>query len=203
MSVSYEAKIEGLLFVAGSKGMTLQELAQTLEMNASACLQQLEKLQEKYEEDTKRGLTILSLGETYKLVTKRSLNKTIENYAQSPGASRLSQAAIETLAIIAYRQPISRSEVDEIRGVQSHAAVQTLALKRLVEEKGRFEGPGRAILYGTTPYFLDYFGLKSLEDLPDLQELEDVEEKELPDLFFKDGDQIFNEFENEEVLGGE
>lgn len=201
MRVTYEAKLEGLLFVAGSKGVTLNELAQGLGVQASACLQQLEKLKEKYETDSQRGLTILAVGDIYKLVTKRCLNKTLENYAQSPGASRLSQAAIETLAIIAYRQPISRSEVDEIRGVQSHGAVQTLVLKRLIEEKGRFDGPGRAILYGTTKYFLDYFGLENLASLPDLKEL-DEEDAELPNLFFTKEELEISKSETTKHIGG-
>ena len=100
-------------------------------------------------------------------------------------SNRLSQAALETLAIVAYKQPITRSEVDEIRGVQSAGSVQKLAARQLIEEKGRVEGPGRAILYGTTEYFMDYFGLKDLEELPDIQSMEEELLEELPtDLFF-------------------
>ena len=99
-------------------------------------------------------------------------------------SNALSQAALETLSIIAYKQPISRIEIDEIRGVQTSGSIQKLVARQLIEEKYRVDGPGRAILYGTTKYFMDYFGLKSLDELPDIQQMEDELEEELPmDLF--------------------
>jgi segregation and condensation protein B len=93
---------------------------------------------------------------------------------------------LETLSIIAYRQPVTRAEIDELRGVQSSGAVQTLVARQLIEEKGRVEGPGRAILYGTSDYFMDYFGLKDMKELPDVQKMEDdlADEAEPLDLFY-------------------
>lgn len=101
------------------------------------------------------------------------------------GGSEKTKKINQDLAIVAYKQPITRAEIEQIRGVQVSGAVQRLAAHKLIEEKGRVEGPGRPILYGTTGYFLDYFGLKSLEELPDTQEMEiSLEEDVSPDLFF-------------------
>ena len=94
------------------------------------------------------------------------------------------------MAIIAYKQPITRVEIEQIRGVQVSGAIQRLAAHQLIEEKGRVEGPGRPILYGTTPYFLDYFGLNSLKDLPDIQAMEhSLNEESSLDLFFDEMDE--------------
>ena len=90
------------------------------------------------------------------------------------------------MAIIAYKQPITRVEIEEIRGVQSSGSLQKLQARRLVQEEGRVEGPGRAKLYGTTQYFLDYFGLKTIKELPEIEELENKAEEVIPqDLFFE------------------
>lgn len=99
----------------------------------------------------------------------------------------LSQAALETLAIIAYKQPITRIEIEEIRGVKSERPIRTLSAKGLIQEVGREEGAGRAILYGTTKEFLEYFGLKTIEELPSLTEIENEEHfiQEEADLFFE------------------
>lgn len=105
--------------------------------------------------------------------------------------TNLSQAALETLAIIAYKQPLTRMEIDEIRGVQTSGALQKLTLRGLIEPKGRAEGPGRAILYGTSGYFMDYFGLKDLNDLPKITELETETSEKESDLFFERFNQQF------------
>lgn len=118
------------------------------------------------------------------MTTKKELAPLLKRYAQGT-SNTLSQAAVETLAIIAYKQPITRVEIEQIRGVQVSGAVQRLSAHNLIEEKGRVEGPGRPILYGTTSYFLDYFGLKSLKELPDIQEMELSLKEDAPlDLFF-------------------
>jgi segregation and condensation protein B len=100
------------------------------------------------------------------LTTDATLSKTVEDFLGLESTSTLSQAALETLAIIAYKQPITRPEVDVIRGVNSDGVMRTLLSKGLVEELGRAETPGRPIYYGTSPEFLQYFGLESLETLP-------------------------------------
>lgn len=180
-----KSELEALLFVVGDEGIGLDELSFLLSTKTAAVYDLIQELQKDYQENTASALNILEVGNHFVLTTKREFAPLLKKYAQSPLANRLSQAALETLAIIAYKQPITRIEVDEIRGVQSSGSVQKLVARQLVEEKGRVDGPGRAILYGTTTYFMDYFGLKGLEELPDIQSMESELEEELPlDLFF-------------------
>ena len=179
------SELEALLFVVGDEGIGLEELSYLLNLPTEAVYQLIQELQGWYQVSEQTALNILEVGNHFVLTTKREFAPLLKKYAQSPLANRLSQAALETLAIIAYKQPITRMEVDEIRGVQSSGSVQKLAARQLIEEKGRVEGPGRAILYGTTSYFMDYFGLKDLAELPDIQSMESELEEELPlDLFF-------------------
>lgn len=181
--LNHQAQIEALLFVSGDKGVSMAELSQLLDLSPNAIEQQLEKLKEKLSKSQDRGLKLVQVEENFKFVTKKKFHHLLESYAKGPQSQRLSKAGLETLAIIAYEQPVERAQVDEIRGVQSQGPIQTLLLKKLIEEKGRKETPGRPILYGTSKYFLDYFGLKNLSDLPDITELEN-ETEALPDLFF-------------------
>lgn len=192
MAKNYLGQLEALFFVAGDKGLTLTELSQLLVLAPSACLQQVEKFADLLTQDASRGLQLLNVAQTYKLVTKSQYQELLESYAKGPHAQRLSKASLETLAIISYRQPLSRNEIDEIRGVQSSGALQTLVLKKLVTEVGRLETPGRPILYGTTPYFLDYFGLKDISELPDITQLTE-ENTAIPDLFFNEEEPTENE----------
>lgn len=179
------SQIEAILFVVGDEGISLEELAYLLNVSTAKTYETLEQLKIRYEEDQHSALNILEVGNHFVLSTKKSYAPLLKKYAQSPLANALSQAALETLSIVAYKQPISRVEVDEIRGVQSAGSIQKLVAKQLIEEKGRVDGPGRAILYGTTEYFMDYFGLKTLEELPDIQQMEAEIAEELPlDLFF-------------------
>ena len=107
----------------------------------------------------------------------------MEAYAHSPFTQKLSRAAVETLAIVAYRQPITRMGIDEIRGVSSITMLQKLLARDLIREVGRLEAPGRPVLYGVTDYFMDYFGLKSLEDLPNIEPLNLNDEVTSDELF--------------------
>ena len=119
------------------------------------------------------------------LTTKPKHAPYYKRMIDSPGNTRLSQAALETLAIVAYQQPITRIEIDDLRGVKSDRAVQTLVTRGLIEEKGRKEAIGRPVLFGTTKDFLIYFGLTSLSELPPLSELKEAENlEEEADLFF-------------------
>lgn len=129
---------------------------------------------------------------------KKEYAEVIKSYAISPLSTNLSQAALETLAIIAYKQPLTRMEIDEIRGVQTSGALQKLTLRGLIEEKGRVEGPGRAILYGTSRYFLDYFGLKKLSELPKISDLEQEPAENESDLFFEQFNQQFIDIPSEQ-----
>lgn len=183
-------ELEAVLFIVGNEGIMLEELAYLLELSTAQVYPLIQELSQNYLEDETRALQILEVGNQFILTTKKACAPLLKRYAQSPMSNRLSQAAIETLAIIAYKQPITRLEIEEIRGVKAAGALQRLSALQLIEEGGRVEGPGRPILYRTTPYFMDYFGLKTLEDLPDIQQMEADLAQELPtDLFFDRFDQ--------------
>ncbi|MGX6970722.1 SMC-Scp complex subunit ScpB [Vagococcus bubulae] len=179
-------KIEALLFVSGEEGISISEVSHLTQETTANIYQVIEELKEKYNSDMGSALTILEVGDRFMMTTKKEMAELLKNYAQSSINQKLSKIALETLAIIAYKQPITRSEIEQIRGVQSSGSIQRLVHKQLIEEKGRVDGPGRAILYGTTAYFFDYFGLKSMDDLPDIHELDEEldAEVESTDLFF-------------------
>lgn len=185
MSHMNRALIEALLFVAGDEGLSLIELSKLLDASTQKTYVQMMDLQKKYN-SFDSGITLIEFGEKYKLATKKEFSESIKKYASSSIAGNLSQPALETLAIIAYKQPLTRLDVEEIRGVQSSGSIQTLKLRGLIEESGRNNTPGRPFLYRTTRYFMNYFGLKNLTDLPDIEELEKVNEDEsTSDLFFE------------------
>ena len=190
---NYISVLEGLLFVAGDDGITLEEASYILELERSAVRQLLDELKKRLE-DENSGLELLFTASHYKLVTKASLKSYIEKYAVSPYSSQLSQASLETLAIIAYKQPVTRVDIESIRGVQSSGSIQKLLLRDLVEEAGRLETPGRPKLYKTTAYFMDYFGLESLDALPDASDLFDLDSEEANQLF-RDNHDLFEELE--------
>ena len=190
---NYISILEGLLFVAGDDGITLEEASYILELERSAVRQLLDELKKRLE-DENSGLELLLTASHYKLVTKASLKSYIEKYAVSPYSSQLSQASLETLAIIAYKQPVTRVDIESIRGVQSSGSIQKLLLRDLIEEAGRLETPGRPKLYKTTAYFMDYFGLESLDALPDASDLFDLDSEEANQLF-RDNHDLFEELE--------
>lgn len=185
-----KTELEAILFIVGNEGIILEELAYLLELPTAQVYPLIQELSQSYLADDTRALQILEVGNQFILTTKKACAPLLKRYAQSPMSNRLSQAAVETLAIIAYKQPITRLEIEEIRGVKAAGALQRLNALQLIEEGGRVEGPGRPILYRTTPYFMDYFGLKTLEELPDIQQMEADLAQELPtDLFFERFDQ--------------
>ncbi|GGK15353.1 segregation and condensation protein B [Caldalkalibacillus thermarum] len=169
------AVIEGLLFVAGNEGLEAKQIADVLEIKTAAVPQLIEEMKKKFKEQN-RGIQVVEIAGSYQLTTRPEHAPYFEKLAHSPSHATLSQAALETLAIIAYKQPVTRAEIEEVRGVKSEKAINTLLNKSLIKEVGRKEGPGRAILYGTTKEFLDYFGLNSLDDLPDLPEEIDMDQ---------------------------
>ena len=190
---NYISVLEGLLFVAGDDGISLEEASYILELERSAVRQLLDELKKRLE-DENSGLELLLTASHDKLVTKASLKTYIEKYAVSPYSSQLSQASLETLAIIAYKQPVTRVDIESIRGVQSSGSIQKLLLRDLIEEAGRLETPGRPKLYKTTAYFMDYFGLESLDALPDASDLFDLDSEEANQLF-RDNHDLFEELE--------
>lgn len=181
----YKAIVEGLLFAAGDEGMTVKQLADVMEIDAKTVQLAIEELKYDYEHET-RGISLMQSRAYFHLTTKPEHASYFQRLMDAPHSSRLSQAALETLAIIAYQQPITRTEVEEIRGVKSERPIQTLMNRSLVEERGRREGIGRPILFGTTRDFLTYFGLTSIEELPPLPEdVENLDMEEEADLFFE------------------
>ncbi|KKO52038.1 SMC-Scp complex subunit ScpB [Paenibacillus sp. DMB20] len=185
--------IEGLLFLSGEEGLTVKQLTEITEQPGDLIADALEEMKRDCEQEH-RGIQIVQIAGSYKLATLAEHAPYFERLAYSPSRSSLSQAALETLAIVAYRQPITRVEIEEIRGVKAERAIQTLTNKGLIEEVGRAEAIGRPILYGTTKSFLDYFGLATIKDLPEPSQFEgdmDSLEEETQLLFDKlDGQQL-------------
>ncbi|AGU83992.1 SMC-Scp complex subunit ScpB [Streptococcus anginosus] len=171
------AEIEALLFVAGEDGLRVRQLAELLSMPPTGVTQSLEKLAEKYQKDEDSSLALLETSNTYKIVTKQDFAELLREYSKAPINQSLSRAALETLSIIAYKQPITRMEVDEIRGVNSSGAISKLQMFDLIRENGKKEVLGRPNLYVTTDYFLDYMGINSLEELPIVEETELIAEE--------------------------
>ncbi|RXZ77912.1 SMC-Scp complex subunit ScpB [Paenibacillaceae bacterium] len=157
--------IEGLLFMAGDEGLSAKQLAEVTERDAGIVRDALHELALELGR-AGRGLRIAEVAGAFRLTTNPEHAPYFEKLAYSPSRASLSQAALETLSIVAYRQPITRVEIEEIRGVKSERAIQSLVSKDLIEETGRAEAIGRPILYGTTKAFLDYFGLSGLDALP-------------------------------------
>ncbi|MEY8700560.1 SMC-Scp complex subunit ScpB [Streptococcus ferus] len=166
------ARLEALLFVAGEDGLSLQDLAGLSDMAPTAVLQQLEKLAEQYRTNQDSALNLLETSKRYKLVTKDSYADLLRQYSRTPINQSLSRASLEVLSIIAYKQPITRIEVDDIRGVNSSGSISKLQAFDLIREDGKKEVLGRPNLYVTTDYFLDFMGINSLEDLPDASSIE-------------------------------
>lgn len=179
--------IEGLLFLSGEEGLSVKQMTEITEQPADIILDALDEMKRNCEQEH-RGIQIVQIAGSYKLATLPDHAPYFERLAYSPSRSSLSQAALETLSIVAYRQPITRVEIEEIRGVKAERAIHTLTNKGLIEEVGRAEAIGRPILYGTTKSFLDYFGLAHIRDLPEPSQFEadaDSLEEETQMLFDK------------------
>lgn len=173
-----EAVIEGLLFVSGEDGLSLKEMARVLEVGEEEVKATLTSLLQKYQ-DASRGIQIEQFGKVYKLVTKKEHKEFYEKLFDAEKEDTLSVPCLEVLAIVAYNTPVTRSMVDEIRGVSSSHLMRKLLSKNLIEVTGKSDLPGRPNLYGVTNRFLDYFGLSSLEELPKMEMEENTEETDL------------------------
>ena len=167
------AQLEALLYVAGDNGIESTNLCELLQVDRPALRELTKSLQEKLQQNSDSGLQIQQLNDSFKLTTRPEVSKAIENFFQKDLTKNLSQSALEILSIIAYKQPITRIEIDEIRGVNSSGALQTLIWRGLVKINGKKEAPGHPNLYVTTDYFLQYFGYQSLADLPLIEDFED------------------------------
>lgn len=179
-----KAILEGLLFVVGEEGLTLDQIGAVLQIDESSAKELLMELKHDYEDES-RGLRIDFLGNRFKLTTKYEHRSYYQKLLENPETNTLSQAALETLAIVAYNEPVTRMQVDAMRGVGSTQIIRKLVAKGFIKEVGRSDLPGRPILYETTSEFLDYFGLSTIEDLPDMNgfiensENESLEETDL------------------------
>lgn len=172
--LSMLAKLEGLLFVS-AQPVSVSQLGTVLELTPTKMKEALDELEEAL---ATRGLRIQTHRGRVQLTTAPELAPLIETFLGLDATSKLSPASLEALSIIAYQQPITRPQVDAIRGVNSDGVMRSLLSKGLIQESGRADGPGRPILYGTTPEFLQNFGLSSLTDLPTL-DLSEVENEDM------------------------
>lgn len=181
------ANLEALLYVAGDNGLEEQNLIELLEVDGEELGQLVTRLQQKMKADPDSGMQIIHIANTYKMTTSQQTAKIIEKYFQKDLTKNLSQSALEILSIIAYRQPITRIEIDDIRGVNSSGALQTLIWRGLIKQDGKKDAPGHPKLYVTTDYFLQYFNYQSLADLPLIEDFEDTTDGEEIDLFDSKG----------------
>lgn len=188
----YKGVIEGLLFASGDEGMTVKQISKIIDIDEEQVALAIDQLKNDYKE-TDRGLMIMQSHEVIHLTTKPEHSKYYKKMLENPNTTRMSQAALETLAIIAYKQPITKTEIEEIRGVGSDRPVKTLLARSLIEEAGRKESPGRPILYRTSKEFLTYFGLTSLDELPEIPDPSESNLTEEADLFFEGFDSIMEE----------
>lgn len=168
--VNLKAVLEGLLFVVGEDGLTLDQIEEVLNVDEETSKKLIMDLKKDYEDES-RGLRIDFLGNRFKLTTKYEHRKYYQKLIENPETNFLSQAALETLAIIAYNEPITRVQIDTLRGVGSISIIRKLVAKGFIKESGRSNLPGRPILYETTHEFLDYFGLSDIRDLPKIDDI--------------------------------
>ena len=178
--------LEGILFVVGDEGITLNQICDILSIDMDKAKELLKELKNSYETDN-RGVRISYLGDAFKLTTKKEHKEYFRKLVISSEVNTLSLPALETLAIIAYNQPITRVEVDNLRGVSTGHMMRKLVAKGFIKEVGKSTMPGRPNLYRTTSEFLDYFGLATIEDLPEIKQNEfNLEEKDLFNTMYKE-----------------
>ena len=177
--------LEGILFVSGDEGVTLKQICEILEIDIEEAKKLLLELKQSYENDA-RGIRVSYLGDAFKLTTKKEHKEYYQKFIKNPDSNTLSTTALEILAIIAYNQPITRIEIDELRGAQSSQMIRKLLAKGMIKTVGKSTMPGRPNLYATTSEFLDYFGLSSIKDLPKIKEDEEEKESELFTSIYKE-----------------
>ncbi|KPU44872.1 segregation and condensation protein B [Oxobacter pfennigii] len=161
--------IEALLFTAGEP-LELSEISGVIQINKNTAKKLLNELIDEYNIED-RGIQIINFNNKFQMCTRPEHKEYIKRLLKPQNKQSLSRAAIETVAIIAYKQPITRQSIDSIRGVKCDRLIHNLMDKKLIKEVGRADAPGRPALYGTTDNFLRYFGLKNLDELPELENL--------------------------------
>lgn len=173
IDVEKKAALEGLLFVVGDDGLTLEQMMEILNIDMDEAKDLVSELKKDYENEN-RGIRIHFLGNTFKLTTKKEHCAYYQKLLVNEENNTLSNSALETLAIVAYNEPITRIMVDEIRGVSTAQMIRKLVAKGLLKECGRSDAIGHPILYKTTSEFLDYFGLQTIDDLPKIEKIESI-----------------------------
>lgn len=163
---NYKAIIEAILFTMG-ESVELDKIANAIELDKKQTQKYIEELQEEYSSDSV-GVTIIELDGAYQMCTKPKMYEYLIRIAKQPKKRVLTDVLLETLSIIAYKQPVTRAEIEKIRGVSCDHAVSKLVEYNLVTELGRLDAPGRPLLFGTTEEFLRSFGVQSVDELPTL-----------------------------------
>lgn len=176
----YKAAIEAILFASGTS-VPVSRLAQTLELTDKRAADLADELCKDYE-DSNRGINVIRLDNSYQMVSKKEFAPQIRTAMDLRRNVPLSQAAMEVLAVVAYNQPVTKSFIEQVRGVDCSGVIGSLTTKDLIEEKGRLELPGRPLLYGTTENFLRCFSISSIDELPPLpQKQQNPDENSLED----------------------
>lgn len=176
-TLNIEAIVEGLLYMVGDDGLKVEQLASVIDKSIDDSEAILNSIQSKYTNEN-FGIELVNYGKTYKFITKQEVAPYIQALFHTSKPNTLSQSALETLAIIAYKQPITRVEIEELRGVGADMMLRKLQARNLIREAGRSDAPGKPILYEVTEEFMDSFKLYTLNELPDLPEFNSDEENE-------------------------
>ena len=190
--------IESLLF-ASDTPLTLQKLKDLLELDSVTMVREGIQLLQKHYDKTRSAMTVVEVAGGFQIVSREEYATHVQKLFKGRQASRLTQRALETLAIIAYKQPITKNEMEKIRGVNVDGVVKTLLERNLITIEGREKAPGNPLLYGTTKYFLEYFGINSLESLPKLKEIDELLKED--EKFLESLDQVALKQLDPEVLG--
>ena len=177
-----EAIVEGLLYIVGDDGIKVEQLASTIEKSEEDAKVILDNIQRKYASEI-YGIELVGYGKVYKFISKKDVFPYAQELFHTAKPNTLSQSALETLAIIAYKQPVTRIEIEELRGVGADMMLRKLQARNLIREAGRSEAPGRPILYEVTEEFMDSFKLYTLNELPDLPEFSNDDEERNENLF--------------------
>jgi len=183
--MKYLGVLEGLLFIVGDEGITLDSICNILDVKETEAKDLLKKLKEKYESEDS-GLRVSFLGDAFKLTTKKEHKEYYEKLVDNKKENTLSASSLEVLAIIAYNGPITKMEIESLRGVDSSYVIKKLLVQDLIKITGKSDLPGKPNLYEVSKYFLDYFGLATINDLPKIEKNSEEEEKDLYNTIFKD-----------------
>lgn len=179
---SIKSAFEAMMFTWGEP-LSIKTAAEVLNISEKEAMECMENLKEEYEENA-RGIRIRKVNKGFQFVTAEENAEYIERLCTPVKRRKLSQSALEVLAIVAYKQPVTRGEIEAVRGIKCERVLEGLAAKNLVEEKGRSQGIGRPILYGTTDEFLKYFGFETLKELPTIEGIVEIPE-EYEDIIMK------------------